>query len=235
MVLSRRKHFCLAEIMLIIDDINNSTAQIEIHGGSNLKLIIGEQQIEYKEVPSADEVIELINENVTQGHYFSHFLADGEEVYDEHEEYLESHLDEIKELQVVIKTEKEFMNDVLLSAEEYLQRAIPDMSVLVEGFNRVPTSDTWDRFEMLLGGMEWLNDMLKVVTNSKERPSNWELFQQLKSNMQAELLKIRKAMEKKNTNQISTILKNGLLPIFTRLKEEFGKTIDSEFLRKDLN
>ncbi|MDN4606807.1 hypothetical protein [Sporosarcina highlanderae] len=200
-----------------------------------MKLIIGEQHIEYKEIPSADEVIELINESVTQGHYFSHFIADGEEVYDEHEEYLESNLDEIKDLKVVIKTEKEFVNDVLLSAEEYLQRAIPDMSLLVEGFNRVPTSDIWDRFELLLGGMEWLNDMLKVVTNSKERPTNWELFQQLKSNMQAELLKIRKAMEKKNTNQISTIIKNGLLPFFVQLEEEFGKTIDSEFVRKDLN
>ena len=95
-----------------------------------MKLIIGEQQIEYKEIPSADEVIERINESLTQGYYFSHFISDGEEVYDEHEDYLESHLDEIKELKVVIKTEKEFMNDVLLSAEEYLQRAIPDMSVL---------------------------------------------------------------------------------------------------------
>ena len=221
--------------MPILTDINNSIDKLNYMEAAILKLIIGEQHIEYKEIPSADEVIERINESVTEGHYFSHFISDGEEVYDEHEEYLESHLDEIKELKVVIKTEKEFMNDVLLSAEEYLQRAIPDMSVLVEGFNRVPTSDTWDRFEMLLGGMEWLNDMLKVVTNSKERPSNWELFQQLKSNMQAELLKIRKAMEKKNTNQISTIIKNGLLPIFTRLEEEFGKTIDSEFVRKDLN
>lgn len=200
-----------------------------------LKIIIGEQHIEYQEKPAADEVIERINESMTEGYYFSHFISDGEEVYDEHEEYLESHLDEIKELKVVIKTEKEFLNDVLLSAEEYLRRAIPNMSVLVEGFNRVPTSDMWDRFEMLLGGMEWLNDMLKVVTNSKERPSNWELFQQLKSSMQAELLKIRKAVEKKNTNQISTIIKNGLLPIFERLEEEFGKTIDSEFVRRDLN
>ncbi|MFS0688503.1 hypothetical protein AB1K89_04505 [Sporosarcina sp. 179-K 8C2 HS] len=200
-----------------------------------MKLIIGEQHIEYKEKPAADEVIERINESLTEGYYFSHFIADGEEVYDEHEEYLESHLDEIKELQVVIKTEKEFMNDVLLSAEEYLQRAIPDVRSLTDAFNRVPTSETWGKFEMLLGGMEWLNDMLKVVCTSNERPSNWETFHQLKSNMQSELAKLGKAVEKKNSNQISTIIKNGLLPIFERLEKEFGETIDSEFVRRNLN
>ncbi|MCG7344361.1 hypothetical protein MHZ92_09460 [Sporosarcina sp. ACRSL] len=200
-----------------------------------MKLIIGEQHIEYKEIPSADEVIELINESLTEGYYFSHFISDGEEVYDEHEEYLESNLDEIKELEVVIKTEKEFMNDVLLSAEEYLQRAIPDVCALANDFNRVPTNDTWERFDMLLGGVEWLNDMLKVVSTSKERPSNWETYHKLTSNMQAELSKLGKAIEKKKNNQISAIIKSGLLPIFERLEKEFGETIDLEFVRRNLN
>lgn len=200
-----------------------------------MKLIIGEQYIEYKEKPSVDDVIERINESVEEGHYFSHFVADGNEVYDEHEEFLESNLDEIKELEVVIKTEKEFMNDVLLSAEEYLQRSIPEVSKLAKDFSRVPTGDTWDRFEMLLGGVEWLNDMLKFVCNSKERPSNWKMYQQMTSNMQAELSKIGKAVEKMKSVQISTIIKNGLLPIFERLEKEFGETIDSEFVRRNLN
>ncbi|WP_252502388.1 hypothetical protein [Sporosarcina sp. Marseille-Q4943] len=198
-------------------------------------LIIGEQHIEYKEKLAVEEVIERINESLTEGYYFSHFIADGKEVYDEHEEYLESNLNDIKELQVVIKTEKEFMNDVLLSAEEYLQRAIPEVNTLVNDFNRVPTGETWGKFDMLLGGMEWLNDMLKVVCTSKERPSNWETYHQLKSNMQAELSKLGKAVEKKNSNQISAIIKNGLLPIFEQLEKEFGETIDSEFIRRNLN
>ncbi|MGG0669489.1 hypothetical protein ABE073_13235 [Lederbergia citrisecunda] len=200
-----------------------------------MKLIIGEQHIEYKEMPSADEVIERINESLTEGHYFSHFIADGEEVYDEHEEYLERKLDVIGELEVVIRTEKEFMNDVLLSAEEYLKRAIPEVNVLADDFKRVPSSDSWARFDMLLGGVEWLNDMLKVVCNSKVRPSNWEMYQQMTSNMQAELSKLGKAVEKKNNGQISAIIKNDLLPIFERLEKEFGETIDSEFVRRNLN
>ena len=125
------------------------------------------------------------------------------------------------------------MNDVLLSAEEYLQRAIPDVSALADDFNHVPTSDTWERFDMLLGGVDWLNDMLKVVSTSDERPSRWKTYHQLMSNMQAELLKLRKVVEKKKNNQISKIIKSGLLPIFNELKKEFGNTIDSEFVREE--
>ena len=221
--------------MHILIDITNSTANLDSMEEAILQLIIGEQHIEYKEKPAADEVIERINESLTEGYYFSHFISDGVEVYDEHEEYLEGNLDEIVELEVVIKTEKEFMNDVLLSAEEYLQRAIPDVKALANDFGRVPTSDTWDRFDMLLGGMEWLNDMLKVVCNSEERPSNWETYHKLTSNMQAEVSKLGKAVEKKKSSQISTIVKVGLLPIFEQLEKEFGETIDTEFVRKNLN
>lgn len=221
--------------MPILTDINKRTAKLNHMEAVILKLIIGEQHIEYKEMPSADEVIERINESLTEGHYFSHFIADGEDVYDEHEEYLERKLDVIEELEVVIKTEKEFMNDVLLSAEEYLKRAIPEVNVLADDFKRVPSSESWVRFDMLLGGVEWLNDMLKVVCNSKVRPPNWEMYQQMTSNMQAELSKLGKAVEKKNNGQISAITKNGLLPIFERLEKEFGETIDSEFVRRNLN
>lgn len=221
--------------MPILTDINSSTANLDLMEEVILKLIIGEQHIEYKEQSSVDEVIERINESLKEGLYFSHFIADGEDVYDEHEEYLERKLDVIEELEVVIKTEMEFMNDVLLSAEEYLKRAIPEVKVLADDFKRLPSSDPWSSFEMLLGGVEWLNDMLKVVCSSKVRPSNWEMYQQMTYNMQAELSNLGKAVEKKNNGQISAIIKNGLLPIFERLEKEFGKTIDSEFVRKDLS
>ncbi|GEN82992.1 hypothetical protein SLU01_13040 [Sporosarcina luteola] len=200
-----------------------------------MKLIIGEQQFEYTGQPTAEDVIERINENLAKGLYFSHFVADGKEIYDEHEEFLERKLGEIEELHVIIKTEKEFMNDVLLSAEEYLKRAIPEVRVLADEFNRVPTGDTWDRFELLVGGAGWLNDMLQVVSNSEERPTNWKTFHELTSSLQAEVSKLGKAVEKKKNGEIATILKKGFFPIFEQLEKKFGETIDSEFVRKNLN
>lgn len=148
---------------------------------------------------------------------------------------MEQKLESIDELHVVIKTEKEFMNDVLLSAEEYLQRAVPELRTLADDFNRVPTADTWDRFELLIGGADWLNDMLKVVNNSQERPSDWKTFQKLTSTLQAEVSKLGKALENKKNREIASILKNAFLPVFEQLEKAFGETVDSEFIRKNLN
>lgn len=200
-----------------------------------MKLIIGEQHTEYTDLPTAEEVIEHINEHVTEGFHFSHFIVDGVEVYDDHEEYLEENLASIEKLEVIIKSEKEFMNDVLLSAEEYLQRANPEVTSLAKEFQGVPTSGTWEHFEMLLGGAEWLTDMLKIVSSSKERPSNWKTYNEFAGNLHSELSKLGKAMEKKKNNEISKVIKTGILPIFERLQAELGKTIDSEFTRKNLN
>ncbi|WP_438296401.1 hypothetical protein [Sporosarcina sp. FA15] len=49
-------------------------------------------------------------------------------------------LGRVKKLEVVAKIEKEFMNDVLISAEDYLKRAKSEPVVLHEGFSNSPTT-----------------------------------------------------------------------------------------------
>ena len=200
-----------------------------------MKLIIGEQHTDYAETPTAKEVIEHINKHVTEGFHFSHFIADDREVYDDHEEYLEGNLALIKQLEVIIKSEKELMNDVLLSVDEFLLGINPEVTSLAKAFQGVPTRDNWQQFEMLLGGAGWLSDMLKIVSSSKERPANWQTYKDFTGNLHSELSKMGKAVEKKKNNEISKVIKQGILPILERLELEIGKTIDSEFTRKNLN
>src|SRR5690606_22843805 len=104
---------------------------------------------------------------------------DGIEIYEDHEAYLTVNLNQITKLEVIAKTEKEFMNDVLISAEDYFKPAKPDMAALPESFYNHPTSETWANFEMLLEGAQWLYDMLTVVGGSEERPSNWAYYAEL--------------------------------------------------------
>ena len=102
-------------------------------------LIFEEEQIEYENTPTVDDIIGKINELFTETDYFSHFIADGTEIYEDHEEYLNVNLVTIKQLEVITKTEKEFMNDVLLSAKDYFKRAKPDLACLPEEFYSNPT------------------------------------------------------------------------------------------------
>ena len=200
-----------------------------------MKLIIGEQQIVLDKKITSDEVIGKINEYLAEGYYFSHFIVDGVEVFDEHEEYLNLNLDRIRELEVVAKTEKEFMNDVLFSTEDYLKRAKPELSVLATEFTATPTAETWANFEMLLEGAGWLTDMLTVIGDSNERPANWETYVKLSAKLQGELAKLAESVEQEQLGQISDSIQNDLLLIYESLEAEVGKTIDSEGTRENLS
>ncbi|WP_156476082.1 hypothetical protein [Sporosarcina psychrophila] len=55
-------------------------------------------------------------------------------------------------MEVVAKTEEEFMNDVLISAGKFLKRAKPELAALPKKFHVKPITKTWTSFEMLLKG-----------------------------------------------------------------------------------
>lgn len=200
-----------------------------------MKLVFGKQQIDYKDIPSSDDIIKKINELVAESYHFSHFIADGIEVYEQHEDYLNLNVDRVKILEVIAKTEKEFMNDVLLSSEDYLKRAKPELAALPKGFNVQPTTETWTSFEMLLEGAQWLNDMLAVMGESRERPANWDAYASLSGVMQGELSKLGHAVGKENHELIGDILREGLIPNFGALEVEIGKSIDAQGTRANLN
>ena len=127
------------------------------------------------------------------------------------------------------------MNDVLISAEDYLKRAKSELLVLHEGFSNNPTTETWASFDMLLEGTGWLNDMLSVVGSSDARPANWEMYAKLSVSIQGELAKLGEAVEKEDYVQIGNILRDGLILSFDELEVEIGKTIDSEGVRVGLS
>jgi len=198
-------------------------------------LIFEQQRIEYEKTPTVDDVIGKINELFSETHYFSHFIADGIEIYADHEEYLNENLATIKQLEVITKTEKEFMNEVLLSAEDYFKRAKPDLARLPEEFYNNPTQDTWTSFEMLLEGAGWLDDMMSVVEDSEERPKNWAAYEKLTLNLQQELIKLGEAVDKKDHSQIGDVIRDGIIPNYEALNVEVGRTIDAEGMRENLS
>ncbi|QTD41186.1 hypothetical protein [Sporosarcina sp. Te-1] len=200
-----------------------------------MKLRIGEQHIDYKKKPSVEDVILRINDELTEGFYFSHFIADGIEVYDDQEDYLEKYLNEMKELEVIIKNEKQFMNDVLLSAEEYVHRAQPEIEVLIEDFQKEPTRDTWANFELLLGGAAWLNDMLELIKKSNEQPSNWQQFEQQATILQQEVKKLHEAVNQNYHKQIAGVIQQGLLPVCKELEVLISQAIDTDGERVNLS
>lgn len=200
-----------------------------------MELVFQQQVIEIKKSTSTYDVIERINELLVGNYYFSHFVADGTEVYEDHEHYLNAHLGQIEKIEVFAKTEKEFVNDVLLSTEDYLKRAKPEMAALPDGFYGNPSPEDQMSFSHLMEGLQWLDEMLSVVDTSNERPEEWGTCMESAQTMTEEIVNLSEAVENKDNVLIADIIQYEFIPIFDTLESEVGKIIDAVGIRHDIS
>ncbi|QNK87247.1 hypothetical protein H7992_18890 [Sporosarcina sp. resist] len=200
-----------------------------------MELVFQEQQIEFSEIPSSDEVFTKINDLLDRNYYFSHFIADGTEIYEDHEAYLNVNLDRIEKIEIIAKTEKEFMNDIFLSAEDYLKRAKPELAALTDGFYSNPTAETHTSFSQLMDGLQWLDEMLTLIAVSSERPPNGEVYEELMQTLQTQIAQLGVAVENSDNILIADIIQYELIPIFKKLETIIGESIDMVGTRHDLS
>lgn len=200
-----------------------------------MELIFKGQQFEFDKMPSSDEVVAKINELLERNYYFSHFIADGVDIYENHEDHLIVNVERIKKLEVIAKTEKEFLNDILLSTEAYLKRAKPELAILSDGFYSNPSPEIRSSFSHLMEGLQWLNKMFAVIDNSNERPTNWDTCMELAASMNVEVANLSEAVENSDNILIADIIQYEFIPVFESLETEIEKTIDTVGIRHDLS
>lgn len=185
--------------------------------------------------PTAADIVEKINELLSEQYYFSHFIVDGTEIYEDHETYLEQHLTQLSRLEIVAKTVRQFVNDLLLSTESYIQRALPELTSLSEAFYDSPTTEAWGQLSDLLEGLQWMDAMLMAIGRSTAVPSNWQAYLKVSSAIQEEIRNLGEALENEDHVLIGDILQYELVPQFETLQSEVTTTIDNEGTRYDLN
>lgn len=199
-----------------------------------LELIFKERTIKLKKAQT-DEIIESINTLVGDEYYFTYFIADSLRIYEDHVSYLKENADNIHRLEIMAKPAKEFINDLLLSADEYIERAVPELSPLTEEFYGNPKPEAWLTLDQLLGGLQWIDQLLIIVGKSVAVPSNWEEYLLISRTIQEEIRNMAEAIENEDSILIGDIINYELLPNFEALKKEINTTIDQEGIRHDLN
>lgn len=200
-----------------------------------MKLIFEQQQFEYSQTASVEEIIEKINELLSKGYFFSHFIADGTEIYEDHETYLDVNLDRIETIEIIAKTEEEFLNDILLSAEDYSKQAKPELEALADGFYSNPTAETHNSFGQLMEGLQWLDEMLALIVESNVELPNSARYTELIQSLQAEIAGLGEAVENSDNVLTADIIQYELIPIFEQLEIAIGETIDTVGTRHDLS
>ena len=200
-----------------------------------MELIFQQQTIKFDIKPTTENIIEKINELLSKDYYFSHFIADGIEVLESHEDYLNQSINEIERIELIAKTVKEFVNDILLSAEAYINRATPELGTLAEEFYDNPNADSWSRFSQLIEGLQWLTDMLSLIGDSNGKPLNWAEFIEVSNEMKGILKNLEEALQNEDHVLIGDLIQYEIIENFKALGEEIQKSIDVEGKRYDLS
>lgn len=200
-----------------------------------MKLLFQEQIMEFEQIPFTEEVIESINRFLGDQFYFSHLLVDGKEVLENPEQFLLENIAEVSTLEVIAIPAKEFVNELLLSAEEYTERAIPHIKILFDEFYINPTQKNWIELSEMFEGIQWLLSMIETIDNSIVRPSNWTEVITSVAELKEELENLEDALENTDTVLVADMLQYEVLPVFELLETEIKRTIDTVGKRHDLS
>lgn len=184
---------------------------------------------------SAENAIEIINLLLQDTHYFSHLIVDGVEVHDDPEAYLVQHLDDIKLIEVIAIAVKDFVNDLLLSTEDYLSGAVPQIEHLASGFTAEEQAEQWANLNDLFGGIEWITSMVAVLDHSTARPVKWAQVSEQAKVLADSMPNFEKAVETKDRGQISSLLMKDISEVFGKLNHAVTVIIDQEGKREVLN
>lgn len=200
-----------------------------------MKLLFQETTVEFEQTPTVEEVIESINALLKNEFYFSHLVVKGIEIWDEPELFLSKELGDIELVQVIAMPAKEFVNDLMLSAEEYVERAIPHIIELFESFYLNPKGNDWTRLAELLEGIQWLSTMIETVANSIACPESWGEVVTSVATLQEELRNLEEALENTDTVLIADMLQYEVLPVFKDIRKLVKERIDTEGMRHNIN
>ena len=200
-----------------------------------MELLFKNETVQFNKQSSVGEIIEKINELLTNRYYYSHMIVDGEEIYKEPETFLLESLEFISTIEVVVKTARKFVDELLLMAVDYLTGAIPEIPALADGFYQNPKAEDWEMFSAMLEGMQWLNQTIDLIDKSTVIPANWDECIRLAVQLQMELKNLEQAVENTDSVLIADIIQYELLPVYEALQVEFNTTIDAEVERDDLN
>ncbi|CAM3526825.1 hypothetical protein [Marinicrinis lubricantis] len=195
-----------------------------------MQLIFQDQVLVYQADKSGlDQMFNDINERMKEtGTIFSHIIINGEvEVYEDPYETILDKINSIEKVEAIVLNEREFINQTILSLHNYLQRAVPSLELLVNGFYPSPNQETWEQFNQFVKGFEWIQSVVQLL-----RSRGYE--QILEAAAFSEFVEeLEEALQQQDYTSVSDLLKYEAIPEYQRLLDCVQMIIDQEVVRND--
>ena len=195
-----------------------------------MQLKILDQVFTFKnETAALEEIFAKINQFLEDsGLVLSHLRVDDTEVYTDFYNYLKERIDEINLIEVEVRTVAAILQDALLTAEEYLGQALPEIETLAAEFYQGPSGESWERFQQLLDGVDWLNQLVTVIDQNTTKPERWQDYLAVADRLRDELQNLQEALENRDYVMIGDLLNYEIIPCFQEFRETIKKTKTDE-------
>lgn len=164
----------------------------------------------------------------------SHMVIDGREVRNRFDEYLAEHISDIERIEVISKTYKELVYDILLSAKEYAENASGRIEILAGEFYKSPDKSAWGRLGDFLGGIEWLLNTFDAIDNDRDLRDivpcyeDWNIYAKEIISLKHLLPGMGEALDGNDYVSIADILSYEIVPVFNSIKEKLSVILEQE-------
>lgn len=173
------------------------------------------------QIAAVEAVFAQINELLTASKVnISSITIDDEELYSDYSQYILEHMEGIKTIVVHVKSLQELMDDTLMSIQEYVIRAVPEIDIIVDEFYQEATPNTWDKFGQLLEGLQYITNTLAMISDNKEWYYNASQFEVIRQNLLRQIVMLQAAMELQDRVKLSDALFYEITPSFKALAKE---------------
>lgn len=202
-----------------------------------MQLTVLEQSYEFKNEPGAiDDLFVQINQSLEAVDLVvSHLCIDEVDVYENHYDYILENISNIKSIEVKCRTMQEMINDVLLSAEEYLQRAIPEVKILSNQLYDGLNESAWDKIEQLLEGVQWLLHMSSIMHDNQVGMQDEEAYFMFTTQLLQHAQVMEEAMNNRDIVLMADIISYEILPLLESLQTSVSEQLDRAGVRQDVN
>ncbi|MFD2442725.1 hypothetical protein ACFSO7_01780 [Bacillus sp. CGMCC 1.16607] len=181
----------------------------------------------------AQELIELVS-HILDGEklHLSHFVINGQEIYEKFEDYIWDNITNINEIKIIVCSIKEFVGSLLVSLNTYLNRAIPEVKILINDFYQTPSNQSWLSLNQLLEGVDWIYQTIKSIDKTEHNILGWDEFIKNAARFEIELPNLLEALEVKDSILIADIIQYELLPQFQLIYVQTEKIFEEKLILK---
>ncbi|MGP3561703.1 hypothetical protein [Geobacillus sp. BK01] len=155
----------------------------------------------------------------------SHLVIDGVEVYDEMEAYMEERIDSIRTIDVVAVTIEEYIRDVFQTMHSYLTRALPEIERIIDEFYQTPSEHTWIRFEQMLEGIQWINQVLYWLAEHPQHPFDRQALARIRETLAEQLRQLLEAVEAGDSILIADLIQYEVKPLWKDIIEQVNVNV----------